>query len=418
MAAKGLRFAGDVEIREISITSLNGQTANITNQVEMVQIYEDLFANFTTVDLTVIEAVDYINLFPFCGEEYVEIYIDTPTMNVPIKGRFYVTKIDNYIRITERSVGYVLHAVSEEWFIDANTKVNRPLKGNVSELVSTLFSRDSIKTKKTINIEPTINKTKFIPNYWTPSKCINYLCTSGVNTYGNPSYLFFENRNGFNFVSVDTLLAKDVKHTFIKDNYTRTQTKDSTVVDVTEDYKRIIDFKAPIISDYIANIDGGQIKSKMITHDLTTKKYQIIDYSIKTDKNTARYLNKYPAYSKRALVSAAANIMYVPKYTANFTDYADVSNAKITQRRLSSLQMLKKYTINIEVYGRTDYTVGSIVDLFIPRATQINNPNEAKDLILSGKYIISAINHTIDRENHTCHMELIKNSLLIDLDKQ
>jgi hypothetical protein len=42
---------------------------------------------------------------------------------------------------------------------------------------------------------------------------------------------------------------------------------------------------------------------------------------------------------------------------------------------------------------------------------------ETKDMILSGRYLISAINHTITRENHICNMELIKNSILTDLTK-
>lgn len=416
MSVDGLRNAGDVEIREISITSLNGQTANITNQVEMIQIYEDLFSTYTTVSITVIESVDYINLFPFAGEEYVEIDIVTPTLDVPIKGKFYITRIDDYIRINERSAAYVIRCVSEEWFTDVNKKINRPLKGNVSEVVLSLFSRDGITTKKKINIEKTVNATRFIPNYWSPSKCINYLSTVAVNIDKSPSYVFFENRNGFNFISIDTLITQSVKYKFTKDNYTRTVTSNSSVMDLNEDYKRILEFNIPVIADYISNIDGGQIKSKMITHDITTKKYGINDYSVKTDNNAPSLLNKYPAFSKRALVAAASNIFFVPKYTGSFTNTGDVTNAKTIQRRMSSFETLKKYTMNVQVFGRTDYTVGVVVDLFIPKATQINTGDEAKDLMLSGKYLVSAINHTIDRSKHICHMELIKNSILIDLD--
>ena len=39
------------------------------------------------------------------------------------------------------------------------------------------------------------------------------------------------------------------------------------------------------------------------------------------------------------------------------------------------------------------------------------------DKMFSGFYIISAINHSIDREMHECHMELIKDSLLMSVDK-
>lgn len=418
MADKSLRFAGDVQINEIVIRSLNGQVANITNQVEAVNVYEDLFSSYICASITLIESVDYINLFPFCGEEFVTIDIDTPGLEVPIKGKFYITKIDNYIRTKEREAAYILRCVSEEWYIDANKKINRSLKGNVAEIAALLLSKEGLPTTKKVNIEKTINSTKFIANYWSPSKCLNYATTNAINLNNSPSYIFFENRNGFNFISIDSLVKAKEKFSFIKDNYSRDKTNSSSAANFNEDFKRMISFDVPIISDYIDNINNAQLKSRMITHDITTKRYTAVDYSVKTDKNSPSLLNNYPVYSKRALVSAASNIFHLPKYTSNFTNYSDVTNAKTVQRRMSTLQLLKKYTMIIEVLGRTDYTVGMVVDVNIPKATQITKEDDDKDMILSGKYLVSAINHTIDRTRHTCTMELIKNSLLIDLDKR
>jgi hypothetical protein len=418
MADKSLRFAGDVKINEIVIRSLNGQVANITNQVEAINIYEDLFSSYICASITIIESVDYINLFPFCGEEFVTIDIDTPGLDVPIKGKFYITKIDNYMRIKEREAAYILRCVSEEWYTDANKKINRSLKGNVAEIAALLLSKEGLPTTKKVNVEKTINSTKFIANYWSPSKCLNYATTTAVNLNNSPSYIFFENRNGFNFVSIDSLIKASEKFSFIKDNYSRDTTNNSTVANFNEDFKRIISFDVPVISDYVDNIDNAQLKSRMITHDITTKRYGAIDYSVKVDKNSPSLLNKYPVYSKRALVSAASNIFHMPKYTSNFTNYSDVTNAKTVQRRMSTLQLLKKYTMVLEVLGRTDYTVGMVVDVKIPKATQIAKEDDDKDMILSGKYLVSAINHNINRTNHTCTMELVKNSLLIDLDKR
>lgn len=416
MADKSLRFAGDVEVNQIMVRSLNGQVADITNQVEIVHVYEDLFSSYICVSITLIESVDYINLFPFCGEEFVEINIDTPTLNIPIKGKFYITKIDGYVRTKEKEAGYVLRCVSEEWFTDANKKINRSFEGNIGEIASLLLTKEGLPTTKKVNIEKTINSTKFISNYWAPSKCINYTTTTAVNLNNSPSFVFFENRNGFNFVSIDTLIKSKEKFSFIKDNYSRSLTVNSSVADYNEDFKRILSFNVPIISDYIDNIDNAQLKSRMITHDITTKRYSAVDYSVKTDKNSPSLLNKYPIYSKRALVSAASNIFHMPKYTSNFTNFGDVTNSKSIQRRMSTLQLLKKYTMVIEVLGRTDYTVGMVVDVTIPKATQVIKGDDDKDMILSGKYLVSAINHTINRSRHTCTMELVKNSLLIDLD--
>jgi hypothetical protein len=83
---------------------------------------------------------------------------------------------------------------------------------------------------------------------------------------------------------------------------------------------------------------------------------------------------------------------------------------------MSFFKNLEKYKVQIEVAGRTDYTVGMIVDLNIPKISQITKEDaDTRDLIISGKYLVSAMTHYISRSQHTCKMELVKNSLIFDL---
>lgn len=417
--SKPLRFAGDVEIIEVSLTSLNGQTANITNQVEMIEVYEDLFSSFTTMAITIVESVDYLNLFPFCGEEYVDINIDTPTLNKPINGRYYVTKIDSYAKIKERQAAYVLRCASEEFVVDANKKLSQSFSGNAAEIALKILGRAGLNTKKKINVEQSTSKTKFIALNWAPSKCLNYLAEGVTNVNNSPSFLFFENRDGLNFVSMNKLILDNTKFSFVKDNYSRDLTQTgSSIANFNEDYKRIISYELPVLTDYISDVATGRIKSRVITHDLTTKTLTVADYSAKTDNSNA-LLNKYNSYSKRALGAATGTIYLVPRYISAFDGFADVSMAKTVQKRSAVVEGLKRYTMQMEVIGRTDYTVGITVDVNIPKSTQITKEDsDPRDGILSGKYIVTAINHTITRDGHKCTMELMKNSLIIDLDKQ
>jgi hypothetical protein len=76
----------------------------------------------------------------------------------------------------------------------------------------------------------------------------------------------------------------------------------------------------------------------------------------------------------------------------------------------------QKMTINVA--GRCDYTVGMVVEVTMYQ----NKPVQKKDTqdmlidkILSGKYLVAAINHTITIEGHVCAMELIKDSSIKEL---
>ena len=46
-----------------------------------------------------------------------------------------------------------------------------------------------------------------------------------------------------------------------------------------------------------------------------------------------------------------------------------------------------------------------------------DNTEDALDNLISGKYLVSAIHHNINRQKHECRMELIKDSLAMNLDK-
>ena len=78
------------------------------------------------------------------------------------------------------------------------------------------------------------------------------------------------------------------------------------------------------------------------------------------------------------------------------------------------------FKINITVPGRTDYTVGQTVTVKKFKASPTKKEDATEDLVdnvISGKYLVAAINHVINRQNHECHMELIKDSLTMNLDK-
>ena len=135
-SSKTLRFAGDVSIDKIQIITSSGFYQDITGQVITMQFYEDLFSPFISGTIYIKESLDFVNLFPFVGEEFVDMEITTPSSDKPgIKGRYYIYKLSNRELIGDRSVVYELHFISVEALIDMNKKVSKVYVGNVADLV-------------------------------------------------------------------------------------------------------------------------------------------------------------------------------------------------------------------------------------------------------------------------------------------
>ncbi len=427
--SESIRFAGDVQIDKVEIVSTNGFGQNITNQVSSIQIFEDLFSPFITGNIIVDDTLDLMNLFPFIGEEFLNLKVKTPSFDAVkdvkkkiINDKFYIYKATERELLGDKRMVYRLHFISVEAIIDLNKRISSAYEGKCSDIVSRLVqSSAGLESKKTLTIEDTPNGTKFVSNYWSPIKCINYVADQAFNINNSPSYLFFENREGYNFVSAENLAGATTTQEFIYDKYTREiKPNGQAVKNVEQDYKRIEDISIPQVYDYMERTRKGMFSSKMITHDLVTKKYSSLNYDMLSNYGKEKHLNAHPIASKSNITRANSAIFTVPKYYGNFNGYADVTNTKIFQKRISLMQQLEANKIEIVVAGRTDYTVGQrvYVKLFkMSPLSQNENIQENVDRVLSGYYLIAAINHYITRERHECNMELIKDSLIMDLDK-
>ena len=87
------RFAGDVSIDKVRVTTRNGFSQDVSGQVIAIQIFEDIFSPFMTGSIILKESLDLINLMPFAGEEQLELEISTPSLeNGNIKSTFYIYK--------------------------------------------------------------------------------------------------------------------------------------------------------------------------------------------------------------------------------------------------------------------------------------------------------------------------------------
>jgi hypothetical protein len=193
-----------------------------------------------------------------------------------------------------------------------------------------------------------------------------------------------------------------------------------SIRNVEEEYKRVIEISVPTAFDYMDRARGGMFASKMINYDLTTKKYVVKNFDMLDDFPKQDHLNNYPVASKKAVRRANALIFSYPKYHGNFNNFGDVTNSKTIQKRLSLIQQAEATKVEIVVPGRTDYTVGQKVYLKLNKFNPIEGSDTEKDTtdnMFTGNYLIAAINHFIDREKHECHMQLIKDTFIVDLDK-
>lgn len=415
----GLTIAGSVDIRNVSITSTTPRSflQTITPQVMGIEIYEDIFSPFISGKVLIRDSQELLNLLPLVGEEKIILDIATPTIDeeYAIKGEFFIYKMGERIRISERDTGYQLYFMSKEGIVDINRKISKAYSGNIADIVKRIITEeDALSSTKKHNIESTPNIIKYISNFWSPVQNLNYLAQSAVNENGSPTFVFFENKFGLNFISLDSMYDAPVFRYLVWDNYTREITPAGATKDLNKDWDRIIDMNTPQTYDYIKRIQSGVYGTEMIMFDLMTKQYTHVGYL--PNFTESKHLNKFPLWSGDAPVSPKSTLIKSSRYYNNFDGFQDVTNTGFIQKRLSLMSQAETFKLEVTVFGRTDYSAGQKININVPLNTQIRQETvDHQDKIYSGDYIISALCHQISRDSHKCVMELIKDSFIVDI---
>lgn len=418
-----LRYAGEVKVDKVSITTPTGFTQEITAQVLTISVYESIHKPFIDGNVVIKESLDFANLFPLTGQEFITLEIRTPGMGDygKIKQTFLLYKMTDREVVGDKSIVYQLHFMSFEGIIGLNKRISRSYRGNVGDLVKEIFEdqTDGLQTTKNVYIEPTIVEHKFVSCFWTPIETLQYLTKQAINKDGAP-YMLFENRDGFNFVTLEAMYDSGTPYqSFTYDKYTRDETSGGKgALNPAEDYKRITDMNIEVGYDYIKRLKSGFFGSRQFSYDLHTKKYTVKDFNIfeHFQNENVKTLNPYPVMSANGVVrSNAAQMSYI-KVSNIFTDFdlynGDTSNVEVIQKQKALKTMAESNVLHITVPGRVDYTVGMKVEVLLPKITPLDpQDTDYYDKRWSGNYIVASLNHNFNRRQHECTMELISDTL-------
>ena len=163
-----------------------------------------------------------------------------------------------------------LEFISEESLVNETSRVNKKFTGNVTQIVKELLESEQkgIKTKKEIKSDDAVNKYSFVGNLKRPFETIQWLCPKAQASSKNFGFLFFENRDGFHFKSIENLLKQDPEFLYKKPDRP------------TETDLRIIESNLNQSNDMGINARMGMYSNRTIYIDLENETYEEIDFNI------------------------------------------------------------------------------------------------------------------------------------------
>ena len=231
MSVKNENNAAAFVYKSVRISMLQGKYAKkkpleIGELVFGFTYYEDITKPFISANLNINDSGS--NLIgsgsgPITGGELVEIDVEGPD-NKDYSYKFKVYRVGDRIN-SGKIQNYNLGLISAEALDDPQTRIKKTLSGRPDEIVQKVLNEEGLNTAKRYIADPCDNYKTIIPKNLTPFAICAKLQDQSIPTgaggkgdgegaetvdgkysEGTAGFFFFENFNGYNFRSIDSLM--------------------------------------------------------------------------------------------------------------------------------------------------------------------------------------------------------------------
>lgn len=450
MATPGKTYTlNSIDVKEIIIYNYTSQSVmDLRNVVVEFSVYEDLFSNFMTAEITVQDSSSLIETLPIVGEEFVKITFNTPTFDTEVSKIFYVYKIEEKKSMNERTDIYTIGMVSVESIISLSTSVNKSYTGYpISYIAETIFNEYILNSKKKfgeseeysfnlskkgILIEESFDSHSFVGHGQTPFEFLNYLATeSRTLKYKESDFIFYEDKDSFNFRTISNLMEQEPVESF----YLADPARDDRETEIKK-YQIIQNIEWVDQFDVIERHASGMYDNTVAVIDPILKRYQESYFNYADGFKETKHLGKHPVttgyshFSKlksgdthtRYLVGNISSDDY--SQTSYLKDRTDddpfikypFAKHKVLNHRVSKIsQLINSIRCNISIPGNTDIKVGDVINVFIP-SNRSSEESKAKYNYFFGevepKFLITAVTHRYSYNEDTYYtiVEVVKDS--------
>ena len=449
----------DVDITKMKIESSHGST-DVTGIFGELNIYEDIFSSQLVADLTVSDSYNLPYKLPIIGEETLDIDIKLKGQKQDSQGLildppiFFLYDINN--RFThlkkdgsgsDKAQTYSLHFISEQGMSNVHSRVSRSYqKYTADEIVEDIFNDYLYDGYSDLLVSPSHGILPCIIPNWTPHQACNWLAgrarSKEYDTAVN--YCFYETMDSVNFANLGDLADTGREKPVLTFTQEPRVTDPTGIEGLTTGKVHIDEFHFIHQFDRIKNAKRGQYASKLITHDIVTKKIEQHDFNGHHDWAAYVHTADFPATPFSDVDIAAAtmsrtslapsdykvidgaslqtftdsSVSFYPKHSQMFAqtpDHKYDNEAELwNQKRAAQMALYDGYTIQIQCAGLPFMRVGLIVELLVQSAEATNplkKDDTATDKFLSGKYMVTALRHIITKESYRMNVELSRDGL-------
>jgi hypothetical protein len=428
--ATGVTFAQDFTLKSLTILSPNYGAYELMPIMTEMDYFEDIFSNVVTGRVMVSDAEGFVEKFNLNGNEYLRM-----TFGKAGGKQFDVDKIFRVYKMSARSLvsnmqteAYILHFCSEELVLSEQYKVSKSYKDmKISEIITDICGENYLEVPKNkkLDIEETDGIYNFIVPNFKPFEAINWLSTYAKSkTEGviGADMLFFENKDGYKFASLQTLFNQNIYRTYSYEP----KNVDGKNQSQNEKFYSVLTYEFINSFDTLDAINSGIFANQLITFDPLLQKHSTVDFNYKDYFEKSKSLNKFPVVNNaknrkgdtiyetpQAVIKMATSnsgqkdVSYIGGKPGSYSH--NIFIEEYVPNRTAQISLTNYNKMKLVIDGDPGATVGSTINFNLLSTNPKTNGKEP-DKFYSGKYLITAVRHSINITSFKTVLEIVKDS--------
>lgn len=418
----------DFQIINFDLKTKDGSLLSLKGLFQEISLYDSIFSPCLMGKVLITDGIGLINKLQFDGSEALYLKIGKTADDITFQQAYRIHKLSDRKSINQTSEVYVLHFVSDEFVLSPQLKVNQVYTNFTYSNMVVHILNQYLGVDKMIIHETEGIHNKQMPNM-SPLDTVNWIATRALDTKGSPSFIFFQNRYGFNFVSLNELISSK---SYLNINFNPKNLAEND--DFNSEFYGARDVKVLNQYNLVDNIKSGVYASSLvgfdpITRKVTTKNLSFYNHygknaHLNDNKNLAEFQNQ--PHASRSMMTNTQNfksrkLLYPVGYDRVNSQYIKendrnslntVENPDYLLERKAVLKNLLTKRVRVVMPGNFNFTTGQNVVLNYPEKQ--NQTSDNKDGSIYGKYIIIGARHIITYNKHETIFDAASDSNTID----
>ena len=428
----GVFYTQDFSLDTINFLTASGQKFDLRKLLIELCYYEDIYSFSISGYLTVQDGQGFVELFQLTGNEFLELdfgKIKGAINNIKQTVRVYKVE-DRKPSGNMNTESYKMYFCSEELMLSEQTKISKSVVGTkISDIIKGILSNSNsglfVDSEKIATIEETTGVYDFIIPRLKPFEAISWLSNYARPASANQKdqvadMLFFQNRDGFNFRSLQSMYKQPIYGTY-KYQLKNLGDKEQSF---KEKMNTILDYEFVKTFDMLNDINQGTFANKLISIDTVSRVAKTTTYNYGSNKSehmnpglVSNELRNRLGFTQSTSPDASFKVMtgnsvqvdapYIKQIPGSFAK--NIAVETYVPNRTAQISLANYTVMKMTIPGDPGISVGRTIDVNL-LTLKPTKSSKGLNEFYSGTYLVTAVRHIIQPTVYQTVVEIAKDS--------